>query len=298
MPNILQTGDITMPRELAGGIWQKAQKGSVIAALSGAEPQKFGEKDIMTFEERPRAELVAEGGKKSSSAAKFGLRTVKPHKVQVTVRFSEEVKWADEDYQLDVLSTLGGSLSGALARALDLTAIHAINPLTGNKADSITEHIGKATNIVEAGNDPDLDIEAAAGLIIADGFKPTGVALDLAYAWQLATLRYPDGRKKFPEIGLTTDVTNFEGLKAATSDTVSGNPEVATPTNLLSIVGDWGTMNWGVQRKIGVKMIEFGDPDGQGDLQRMNQIALRAEAVYGWAFMDMNAFALIKKPVA
>ena len=50
MPNILQTGDITMPRELAGGIWQKAQKGSVIAALSGAEPQKFGEKDIMTFE--------------------------------------------------------------------------------------------------------------------------------------------------------------------------------------------------------------------------------------------------------
>ena len=33
--------------------------------------------------------------------------------------------------------------------------------------------------------------------------------------------------------------------------------------------------------------------DGQGDLQRNNQIALRAEVVYGWAIFDLNSFAKI-----
>lgn len=295
---ILTTGGITMPKEVASGIWKKSQKGSVIAALCGQEPQKFGEHDIMTFDTFPRAELVAEAGEKSSSEVGFGVKTVKNHKVQVTVRFTDEVKWADEDYQLGVLETLGGTLSSALSRALDLTAIHAINPLTGAKADSITDYMMQSTNIIEAGKDPDLDIESAAGLIIADGFRPTGIALDLSYAWQLATCRYPDGRKKYPEIGLTTDVSSFAGINASTSDTVSGGYEIATPSDLLGIVGDWSTLRWGVQRKIGVKMIEYGDPDGKGDLQRNNQIALRAEAVFGWAYLDKDAFALIKKPTA
>jgi hypothetical protein len=42
-------------------------------------------------------------------------------------------------------------------------------------------------------------------------------------------------------------------------------------------------------------MIEYGDPDGLGDLQRQNQIALRAEVVYGVGIMDLNAFAKITK---
>ena len=42
-------------------------------------------------------------------------------------------------------------------------------------------------------------------------------------------------------------------------------------------------------------LIEYGDPDGLGDLQRMNQIALRAEVVYGVGIMDLNAFAKIVK---
>ena len=49
------------------------------------------------------------------------------------------------------------------------------------------------------------------------------------------------------------------------------------------------------ERSIGAHLIEFGDPDGLGDLQRANQIALRAEIVYGIGIMDMKAFALIKK---
>ena len=40
-------------------------------------------------------------------------------------------------------------------------------------------------------------------------------------------------------------------------------------------------------------LIEYGDPDGLGDLQRQNQIAIRAEVVYGIGIMDSNAFVKI-----
>jgi hypothetical protein len=41
-----------------------------------------------------------------------------------------------------------------------------------------------------------------------------------------------------------------------------------------------------------------GNPDGIGDLKANHQIALRAEVVYGWAFMDLDAFAVVKDAVA
>ena len=42
-------------------------------------------------------------------------------------------------------------------------------------------------------------------------------------------------------------------------------------------------------------VIEYGDPDGLGDLQRQNQIAIRAEIVYGIGIMDQAAFTKIVK---
>jgi hypothetical protein len=48
-----------------------------------------------------------------------------------------------------------------------------------------------------------------------------------------------------------------------------------------------------VQRQLGLEMIEYGDPDGQGDLKRNNQVAFRAEVVYGWGIADLAAFAKI-----
>lgn len=44
-----------------------------------------------------------------------------------------------------------------------------------------------------------------------------------------------------------------------------------------------------------MKIIEYGDPDGQGDLQRTNQIVLRAETYVGFCVLDPKAFALIEE---
>ena len=300
---VLATTNITLPKNLADGIWSKAQTGSAVAALSGAEPQKFGEVTHMTLTGRPRAEYVGEGSDKSSTNAVFGTKVVTPHKVQVTQRFNQEVKWADEDYQLGVLAALADEGGQALARALDLGVFHGINPLPGAAVASIVvgDRIATTTNAVELTTatlaTPDIVIEQAAGLVIADGYIPDGIAFDPTYSWTVATARYADGRKKFPELGFGANLTSFEGLRAYSTSTVSGTPEAAN-TNVKAILGDWSLLRWGVQKRIPVEMIETGDPDGQGDLKRKNQIALRMEVVYGWGVMDLDGFAVVVDKVA
>ena len=301
---ILATSGLVLPKNIAEGLFAKTLTGSAVAALSGAEPQKFGETTHMTLSGRPRAEYVGEGVAKGSTNTTFGTKTVSPHKVQVTMRFNEEVQWADEEYQLNVLSTLASEGGLALARALDLGVFHGINPLSGLAIPSIAvgDRIGTTTNSVELTtatlNTPDLAIEQAAGLIIADGFLPNGVAFDPTYAWNLATARYADGRKKYPELGFGGSITTFEALQAYSSSTVSGTPEASANTGVKAILGDWSLLRWGVQKNVPVELIRFGDPDGQGDLKRQNQIALRAEIVYGWGVMDLDGFSTIVDKVA
>jgi HK97 family phage major capsid protein len=287
---VLASSNITLPKNIAAGIWEKATTGSTVAQLSGAEPLQFGDTTVMTFNTRPRAEYVAEAGQKGSSAVAFGTKTITGKKVQVTLRFNEETDWADQDYQLGILSTVGNSMGDALARALDLGVYHAINPLTGTAISGLSENITDTTQSVEVAGSADTEVESAAGLVIASGYVPNGIALDPKFAWTLATARYTDGRKKYPDLGFGTNITNFEGLNASVSSTVSATPE-ATDTKVRGIIGDFRTLRWGVQRRIPVTKIEYGDPDGQGDLKRQNQFALRAEVVYGWALMDINAFA-------
>lgn len=301
---VLGTTNITLPKTIAAGLFSKASTGSAVAALSGAEPQQFGETTHMTLTGRPRAEYVGEGADKASTTATFGTKVVTPHKVQVTMRFNEEVQWADEDYQLGVLSTLAAEGGDALARALDLGVFHGINPLTGTAIASIVagDRIATTTNSVELTTatlaTPDLVIEQAAGLVIADGYIPNGIAFDPTYAWTVATARYADGRKKYPELGFGANVTSFEGLQAYSTTTVSGLPEASANTGVKAIVGQWDLLRWGVQRRIPVELIKFGDPDGQGDLKRKNQIALRLEVVYGWGVMDLDGFSTVVDKVA
>ena len=222
---VLATSNITLPQNIANGMFSKATTGSAVAVLSGAEPQQFGTVTHMTLTGRPRAEYVGEGADKSHTTTTFGTKVVTPHKVQVTQRFNEEILWADEDYQLGILQTLSSEGGLALARALDLGVFHGINPLTGSAIASIVagDRIATTTNSVEITTatltTPDIVLEQAAGLIIADGYVPNGIAFDPTYAWTIATARYADGRKKYPEVGFGANVTAFEGLAATSSST-------------------------------------------------------------------------------
>ncbi|AXQ63860.1 major capsid protein [Gordonia phage Horus] len=307
----LATGTFQLPKHMVPGVWQKAQGQSVLARLSTAEPQEFGEQQYMTLTAPPRGEVVGEGAQKSESTATFAPVTAIPRKVQVTQRFNQEVKWADDSRQLGVLQVMADLSGVALGRALDLIGIHGINPLTGAALSGSPAKILDSTNVVELTTQslatPDLAIEAGVGLVLEDSLAPDGIALDNSYSFKLATQRDSQGRKLYPELGFGTDAASFAGLTAAVSDTVRGGPEAVTAStgayrttnpNVKAIVGDFSAFRWGVQVSVPLELIEFGDPDGLGDLKRQNQIAIRAEVVYGIGIMSTDAFAVVKDATA
>lgn len=296
---------VLMPRNIADGMIKQSRTTSTVARLSNREPMRFGEVDYITFNDFPKMEYVEEGADKASSSMGFGSVTAKPHKGQVTLRFNEEVQWADEDYQLGILREVGEAGGVALSRGLDLGLLHRINPLTGSVISGWTNYVTATTKRVEqATADADEDFRAAVGLLVAGtpSVPVNGAAIDPKFAWALAQLKERDGsgetsRQRYPNLGFGTNVTDFMGIPVAQGDTVSGTPE-ATDTKVRAIVGDFQNgIRWGVQRELPVEIIRYGDPDGQGDLKRKNQIALRLEIVYGW-YVFTDRFAVIEDKVA
>ena len=295
MPALI-TNDFEFPNDISNEIFKKAEKGSALAQLSGARPQKFGKQQTWVLTAPPKAEIVGEGDQKSPTPSTYAPKVITPFKVQVTMRFSQEVQWADEDMQIGVLQDMAENAGIALGRALDLAGIHKINPLTGTVSTIVKEGLVDTSQAAAVADGKyDEAIEAAAGLLITGGYTPTGIAMDPALSFGLSTMRDADGRRLYPELGFGQEVANFSGMNAAVSDTVSGKNELAVDSGIIGIVGQFDAFRWGVQRSIAAHLIEFGDPDGLGDLQRMNQIAIRAEMVYGVGIMAMDAFAKITK---
>ncbi|MBE5440189.1 phage major capsid family protein [Mycobacteroides abscessus] len=298
----VQSTDLLLPTQIADGIVEKAKTSSTIAALSAQEPQRFGKVEIITFDDDLTAEFVEEIAPKGSDEAKPDSVQAVPHKAVVQMRTSDEFKWADEDYKLNIFKKYEEKCARALARALDLGLYYRINPRTGNALTAWTNYLNATTKRVEitATSQPDLDFEVAAGLVIEDGYSVNGVAFDPKYAWKLATARFPDGRKKFPELGLGEGISSFEGVSAAVSSTVSGKAKDgdATDNKVRGILGNFRSgIRWGVQREFPFKILEYGDPDNKGrDLAGHNEILLRTEIVYGWYVFD-SEFAVIEDAV-
>jgi len=293
----LQSTDLRFPTDIADGIVEKAKTGSTVAALSGQEPMRFGEVDIITFDDDLTAEFVEQSAPKGSTQAKPDFVTALPRKAVVQMRTSDEFLWADEDYQTGILQRFGEKYARALSRALDLGLYYRINPRTGTEITTWTNYLNTTTKRVEVGADADMDFEAAAGLVIGAGYGVNGVAFDPQHAWTLSTARYADGRKKYPELGLGAGITSFEGVNAAVSTTVSGKPTdgSATDNGVRAIVGNFQSgIRWGVQRSFPFRVLEYGDPDNAGrDLAGHNEVLLRGEVVYGW-YVFSDQFAVIE----
>lgn len=289
----MKTGDITVPTQMLTPFLGKVQGGSTVAALSQAEPMLFGQGEFMTFD-IGEAEFVGEGANKGPSTVTPTTKTVKPFKFHKTVRWTEEVMWANEDHQLGVVQQILDLIQPSLSRALDFGVFHAINPTGGAAVAAMTESLSDTTNSVElAGGDTYEAIDAADAAVLAESYVPSDIAIDPSFASAFATKRTSEGIKLYPDLQLSTAVSQLEGHRASTSRTVGAAGVAASATNVKAFVGDFSAIRWGIQRRIPLELIEYGDPDGQGDLKRNNQVAFRAEVVYGWGIADLDAFAQI-----
>jgi hypothetical protein len=291
----LATGSLSIPKQKIAPWLGKIQNGSCVASLSAQTPMTFGEGESWTFD-IGEAEYVAEGGQKGASTVTPTSKPVKPFKFHKTLRFNEEVLWADEDRQLEVVDEILELIQPALSRALDFGVFHEINPTGGAVVAAMNGGLTDTTNLVEyvAADKPYVSLDAADGLVLADGFVPRDIALDPTYAAKFSALRGTNSEQKlYPNFRLGIETSELDGHRASVSNTVRGSGVLAVDTKVLGFVGDFSAIRWGVQKSIGLEVIKYGDPDGGGDLKRNNQVAFRAEVVYGWGIADLNAFAKI-----
>ncbi len=290
----LETGDLTLPTQILDPWVSKVQNGSAVAALSNSIPMKFGKGESFIFD-IGEAEYVAEGANKGASTVTSTTQTVTPYKFHKTIRMTEEVLWADEDHQMGVVQSILDQIQPALSRALDYGVFHEVNPATGDVVTAMDGGLTDTTNLVEyaAADAPYASLDAADALVLADGYVPRDVALDPAYAAKFSGVRSTEGVKLYPNLSLGTEVSELDGHRAAVSRTVGATSVLASDTKVLGFVGDFSAIRWGIQKSIGLEVIKYGDPDGGGDLKRNNQVAFRAEVVYGWGIASLNAFAKI-----
>lgn len=289
----MDTTKIKLPVEVTQAIINKVGNTSTIAALSPSTPQLFLNEDYIVFNGAAEAEVVAEGQKKSSYAQEASSITGKKFKVQCTTRVTEELKWADEDNRLEIISSIQEDQTKAIARALDYVIYHAINPKSGEKLSGYDALTASAASVTDSGDDI-ANVDALADAV--NEYEINGVALSRTWASRLRKLRVPaTGMRFYPEIPINLAAGTLDGIPAATSTTVDGK-KAATATKVLGIMGDYSLIKWGMIRDIWAEVIQYGDPDQTGvDLKAHNQIAYRTEAMFSYAVLDPKAFAVLKE---
>ena len=288
----MDTSKIKLPAEVTQAIINKVGNTSTIAALSPSTPQLFLNEDYVVFNGAAEAEVVAEGQTKSSYEQTASYITGKKFKVQCTTRVTEELKWADEDNRLEIISSIQEDQTKAIARALDYVIYHAIDPKSGTNLSGYDALTANAVAVTDSGDDI-ANVDALADAV--NEYEINGVALSRTWASRLRKLRVQaTGMRFYPEIPINLAAGTLDGIPAATSTTVDG-AKATTATKVLGIMGDYSLIKWGMIRDIWAEVIQYGDPDQTGvDLKAHNQIAYRTEAMFSYAVLDPNAFAVLK----
>src|SRR5688500_5887930 len=246
----LATTSLAIPNQILDPFLGKVQYGSAVATLSDSIPMKFGSGSTMTFN-IGEAEYVGEGVAKGASTVVPTTKTLTPKKFHKTLRFNEEVLWADEDHQMGVVQDILDLVAPSLARALDFGVFHEINPTGGAVVAAMNGGLTDTTNSVEiAAAAPYTYIDAADALVLAQGYVPRDIAIDPSWASAFATRRGVNSEQKlYPDFNLATAPTStLDGHRASVSNTVGAIGVAAVATTVKAFVGDFNAIRWGVQR--------------------------------------------------
>lgn len=289
--NYASTAKLQLPVEVVSTIIDKVKNQSIVASLATRQPERFTDEKYLIFNPSAEAEVVEEGAAKSSYVPETSVVVGKRFKVQTTTRVSNEFQWADEDARLHIFERIQDDQSEAIGRALDYVTLHAFNPKPKTALAGYTGLMASAKQVASTGKAAE-DLDALIDALNEE-YNITGLALSRIFANDLRKLRIPNTQARmYPEVPINLNVGSIEGIRAAVSNTVNGR--LITPaTNKLALIGDWSLFRWGMVRDVWAELIEYGDPDGSGDLKRYNQVAYRTEAVYSYVVLDANGFAAL-----
>ena len=245
--------------EVVKEIFSKVKGHSTLVKLSRQMPVAFSGNDIFTFSLDGEVAIVGEGENKPAGEATIAPVKVAPIKVIYQHRLSNEFLKASDEKALAMLAAV---------------------------TDGFAKKIGRGLDIIYEDGKPE-DALTAAVALIGDN-DVTGYALSKTFGADLGNYK-ENGVSQYPEFKLGANPGKLVGTTCDVNSTVTKGNDKA-----LAYVGDFeNALRWGYADQIPMEVIEYGDPDGQGDLKRTNEIVLRAEAWIGWGILDKDAFSRI-----
>lgn len=303
MPTPLAKAQL-FPEQLVPELVNMVRGKSAVAALCAATPIPFNGLKEFTFSMDSEIALVAESGNKPAGTLSLTPRTIAPVKVVYQARVTDEFMYGADELRINLLKNFSEGYSRKLAKGLDLMAFHGVNPATGNisslLANNYFDVCANQTVTYNAANNastPDSCIEDAIGLIQANYYDPTGVALSSSFRTSLAQMTLTTGERVYPQLAWGAAQNSMNGVQTVINTTVSAYPTTANnvTTTVHAIVGDWhSAFRWGYSLQPTLEIIEYGDPDGSGvDLKQANQVELRSETYLGFAILDNSAFSRV-----
>lgn len=285
------------PPELVAEMFNKVNGHSALAKLSAQTPIPFNGETIFVFSAGGEASIVGEGENKPAGDAAVTPKTIRPVKFVYQHRVSNEFIYNAES-KLNYLQTFADGFAKKIARGLDIAAMHGINPAdladASFKATNSFDGLVTGNTVTYAAANIDANIDAAVQMVIADGNVVNGVALSPTAGAAMAAIKV-NGVPQYPEFRFGGNPDAFYGMGSDVNGTVSVTGAATGSDTDHAIVGDFqNAFRWGYAKNIPLEVIEYGDPDGQGDLKRTNEVVLRAEAFIGWGILDADAFARVK----
>lgn len=285
----LKRGTMFAP-ETVKDLFAKVAGKSSLAKLSASIPVAFNGNEIFVFSMDDEVNIVAEGGKKPAGSIKVEPVKVVPLKVEYGARITDEFMYASEEKQLEILKAFNEGYAKKVARAIDIMAIHGVNPRTKEASALIGNNCFNNAGITKIKYDATTiedNIEAAIAAI-GEQYDVSGAAVAKEFSSTLASLTV-NGVKQYPELGWGANPGVVKGLPFDVNSTVSFNN-----SDDKALFGDFSAFKWGFAKEIPMEVIQYGDPDQSGeDLKAHNQVYLRCETYIGWGILDKNAFALI-----
>lgn len=291
------TAGTNFPPELVAEMFNKVNGHSALAKLSAQTPIPFNGETIFVFSAGGEASIVGEGENKPAGDAAVTPKTIRPIKFVYQHRMSNEFIYNAES-KLNYLQTFADGFAKKIARGLDIAAMHGINPAdladASFKATNSFDGLVTGNTVTYAAANVDANIDAAVQMVIADGNVVNGIALSPTAGAAMAAIKV-NGVPQYPEFRFGGNPDAFYGMGSDVNGTVSVTGTATGSDTDHVIVGDFqNAFRWGYAKNIPLEVIEYGDPDGLGDLKRTNEVVLRAEAFIGWGILDADAFARVK----
>ena len=273
--------------ETVKDVFSKVKGHSSLVKLSKQIPIAFSGNDIFTFALDGEVAIVGEGENKPAGEATIAPVSIVPIKIVYQHRMSDEFLRASEEKALKMLESFNDGFAKKIARGLDIMAMHGVNPADLVASAKIgNNHLDKCQSTDYTEGEPEEALNAAIQLI--GDYDVTGYALSKSFATDMGSYK-ESGISQYPEFKMGGNPGKLVGTACDVNSTVTkGN------ANALAYVGDFeNAFRWGYADQIPMEVIQYGDPDGQGDLKRTNEVVLRAEAWIGWGILDQSAFARI-----